>query len=76
MSAGGRSGKGKLTPGGGVGDAPNGVRLNVKLWGLALGLALTADLPQGAIGVAVSWTIGALITLTAGFPTWLLGAVR
>lgn len=79
MSAGtdgGKTGKGKLTPGGGVGDAPKGARLNVKLWVLAFVLALVSDLPQGAIGIAIGWMLGALITLTAGLPAWLIGAAR
>lgn len=67
--------KGKVTPGGGVGDAPAGARLNMKLWGLALFLALTADLPQGAIGQAISAVIGALISATSGLPTYLIGSI-
>jgi hypothetical protein len=72
MSAGGR---GKRTPGGGLGDAPQGSRLNLKLWGLALFLALTVDLPRGAIGQAIAAVMGALTWATAGIPNWLIGRI-
>lgn len=64
-----------VTPGGGIGDAPRGARLNIKLWALALFLACTADLPQGLIGTAMDATISALTAIVSGIPNKLIGTI-